>query len=42
MAKSVKEVFGNDKTSLSVLKELAENSFDSVFITDASKTSKIL
>ncbi len=40
--KSVESALSDKKASLSVLKELADNSYDSVLITDASKASKII
>ena len=42
MIKSVEKVLGGADVSLSVLKALAENSFDSILITDATKKSKII
>jgi len=42
MAKSVEKVLEGADVSLSVLKALAENSFDSILITDATKESKII
>ena len=42
MAKSVEKVLEGADVSLSVLKALAENSFDSILITDATKDSKII
>ena len=42
MTHSVHTALNDEDTSLSVLKELADNSFDSVLITDASKDSKII
>jgi len=42
MAKSVEKVLEGADVSLSVLKALAENSFDSILITDATENSKII
>lgn len=42
MTHTVETALNDEKTSLSVLKELADNSFDSVLITDTSKASKII
>ena len=42
MAQSVDKVLGDETVSLSVLKVLADNSFDSVLITDATKSGKII
>lgn len=42
MLKNVLTAFGDEDVSLSVLEQLAENSFDSVLITDASRSSKII
>lgn len=42
MAQSVEKALKDETVSLSVLKALAENSFDSVLITDASKAGKII
>jgi len=42
MIKSVEKVLGGADVSLGVLKALAENSFDSILITDATKKSKII
>jgi len=42
MIKSVEKVLGGKDVSLGVLKALAENSFDSILITDATKKSKII
>ena len=36
------DVFGDKADSLSMLKVLSENSFDSVLVTDASKAGKII
>ena len=42
MALSVKKALKDEDVSLSVLKAMAENSFDSILITDASKAGKII
>ena len=42
MAKSLDKTLGSSKVSLSVLQVLADNSFDSVLITDATKAGKII
>jgi PAS domain S-box-containing protein len=42
MIKSIEKVLGGADVSLGVLKALAENSFDSILITDATKKSKII
>jgi PAS domain S-box-containing protein len=42
MVKSVEKVLEGEDVSLSVLKALTENSFDSILITDASKEAKII
>ena len=42
MARSLEKVLGDEVLGLSVLKSLAENSFDSVLITDSSKAGKII
>ena len=41
MASSIEQSLGSTETSLSLLKVLAENSFDSILITDASAMGKI-
>jgi len=41
MTSSIETSLGNTETSLSTLKELAENSFDSILITDATARGKI-
>ena len=42
MAKSLNKTIGDSEVSLSVLQVLADNSFDSVLITDATKAGKII
>ncbi|MDX1488378.1 MAG: PAS domain-containing protein [Acidiferrobacterales bacterium] len=42
MSQHLAAALNNEQTSLSVLEELAENSFDSVLITDSSPDSKII
>lgn len=42
MVLSVDKVINDETVSLSVLKALSENSFDSVLMTDASKAGKII
>ena len=41
MASAIEQALGNTETSLNLLKVLAENSFDSILITDASAMGKI-
>jgi len=41
MTSSIEISLGNTETSLSTLKELAENSFDSILVTDATARGKI-
>jgi PAS domain S-box-containing protein len=41
MAASIEKAIGNTETSLKLLKALADNSFDSILITDASAKGKI-
>lgn len=41
MASEIEKTLGNTETSLNLLKVLAENSFDSILITDASAKGKI-
>lgn len=41
MASEIEKTLGNTETSLNLLKVLAENSFDSILITDASARGKI-
>ena len=42
MASSIESSLGNPKTSLALLKVLAENSFDSILVTDATAKGKII
>jgi len=42
MAQSLEAALDDEAVSLSVLKALADNSFDSILITDASKAGKII
>lgn len=42
MAKSLENALQTEAVSLSVLKALVDNSFDSILITDATKSGKIL
>jgi PAS domain S-box-containing protein len=42
MTGSIEKILNDNKLSISVLKGLAENSFDSILITDASKQAKII
>ena len=42
MVKSVEKILEGENVGLSVLKALAENSFDSILITDATKDAKII
>ena len=42
MARSISKSLGDEAVSLGVLKALADNSFDSVVITDTTKAGKIL
>ena len=42
MASSIESSIGNPKTSMALLNVLAENSFDSILITDATKEAKII
>jgi PAS domain S-box-containing protein len=42
MVGSIEKILNDDTLSISVLKGLAENSFDSILITDASKQAKII
>ena len=42
MVQSLEKTLNDEAVSLSVLKALAENSFDSVLITDAGKAGKII
>ena len=42
MAQKLDKALGDDAVSLGVLKALADNSFDSVVITDTSRASKII
>ena len=42
MAKSLENALQSEAVSLSVLKALVDNSFDSILITDATKAGKIL
>ena len=41
MASVIETTLGNTETSLALLKVLAENSFDSILITDATASGKI-
>ena len=42
MASAIENSLGNTKTSLTLLKVLSENSFDSILITDATTKGKII
>lgn len=42
MASNIEKVLGNTSTSLSLLKVIAEHSFDSIIVTDASAKGKII
>jgi PAS domain S-box-containing protein len=42
MLKSIEKILDDHEISISVLKGLAENSFDSILITDASRDAKII
>ena len=42
MLKSIEKILDDNELSISVLKGLAENSFDSILITDASRDAKII
>lgn len=42
MASSIESSIGNPKTSMALLKALAENSFDSILVTDATVKGKII
>lgn len=42
MASSIESSLGNPKTSMALLKVLAENSFDSILVTDATAKGKII
>jgi PAS domain S-box-containing protein len=42
MLKSIEKILNDNDLGLSVLKKLAENSFDSILITDASRDAKII
>ena len=42
MAISITNALGNDEVSLELLKVLAENSFDSILITDTTKAGKVI
>ena len=42
MASTIESSIGNPKTSLALLKVLAENSFDSILVTDATAKGKII
>ena len=42
MASTIESSIGNPKTSLALLKGLAENSFDSILVTDATAKGKII
>ncbi len=42
MASTIEKSLGNTETSLNTLKVLAENSFDSILITDATAKGKII
>lgn len=42
MASAIEKSLGNTETSLNTLKVLAENSFDSILITDATAKGKII
>jgi PAS domain S-box-containing protein len=42
MAHSVEKVLDDEQVSLNVLKVIADNSFDSILITDATKAGKII
>ena len=42
MASSIESSIGNPKTSMALLKVLAENSFDSILVTDATVKGKII
>jgi PAS domain S-box-containing protein len=42
MASAIEKSLGNTETSLNTLKVLAENSFDSILITDATTKGKII
>ncbi|MDA8951184.1 PAS domain S-box protein [Pseudomonadales bacterium] len=42
MASSIESSIGNPKTSMALLKVLAENSFDSILVTDAPVKGKII
>jgi hypothetical protein len=41
MASAIEKSLGNTKTSLNLLKVLAENSFDSILITDATAKGRV-
>ena len=42
MASSIESSIGNPQTSMALLKVLAENSFDSILVTDATVKGKII
>ena len=42
MASTIESSIGNPKTSMALLKVLAENSFDSILVTDATAKGKII
>lgn len=42
MPQSIEKILNDDILNISVLKGLADNSFDSILITDASKNAKII
>ena len=42
MASSIESSIDNPKTSMALLKVLAENSFDSILVTDATVKGKII
>ena len=42
MSISIEKILGNEALNSSVLKGLADNSFDSILITDASRNAKII
>lgn len=42
MSKSIRQALGSDDVNLAMLKVLAENSFDSILVTDATRAGKII
>ena len=42
MSMSIEKILGNEALNSSILKGLADNSFDSILITDASRNAKII